>query len=115
MVKEQILSGSIVDENVEFTLSELCRASNRSAEWVIGLVEEGVIEPKCREQSQWRFGSASLRRVRIIQRLENDLGVNLPGAALALELLDEVEYLRKKLRRLNLFGYIPRSLERKLY
>ena len=49
------------------------------------------------EQVHWRFSASCLRRARIAQRLECDLGVNLAGAALALELLDEVERLSAKL------------------
>ena len=45
---------------------------------------------------------AELRRVRRAQRLQRDLGVNTPGIALALELLEEVESLRARLRRFDL-------------
>jgi chaperone modulatory protein CbpM len=34
-------------------------------------------------------------------RLQRDLGINLAGIAVALDLLDEVETLRARLRRLN--------------
>lgn len=43
----------------------------------------------------------SVRRVRCAQRLEQDLGVNIAGAALALELLEELERLRARLHRLE--------------
>ena len=46
------------------------------------------------DQTHWHFPGYCLRRVRIVQRLESDLGLNLAGAALALELLEEVEDLR---------------------
>jgi chaperone modulatory protein CbpM len=39
--------------------------------------------------------------VRIVQRLESDLGLNLAGAALALELLEEVEDLRHRIAALE--------------
>ena len=42
----------------------------------------------------WRFHAVSLRRVRITRNLQEELGVNMPGAALALDLLDELERLR---------------------
>jgi chaperone modulatory protein CbpM len=35
------------------------------------------------------------RRVRTVVRLQRDLGVNLPGAALALELLDRIDELQR--------------------
>lgn len=96
MAKTTILSGIILDEHVEFTLLELSRACGRPAEWLLQLVDEGIIEPIGDDEARWRFEGASLRRVQVVQRLQSDLGVNLPGAALALELLEEVEQLRRK-------------------
>lgn len=97
MKSQTILTGIVVDEDAEFTLIELSQACGRPAEWIIELVEEGVIEPVGTVQADWRFRGACLRRVQIANRLASDLGVNLPGAALALELLDEVERLRRRL------------------
>ena len=71
---------------------------------IVEFVEEGVIEPIGRDPARWRFRAISVRRVRCAQRLEQDLGVNTAGVALALELLDELEQLRARLRRLEDFG-----------
>ena len=68
-------------------------------ERVFELVEEGVIEPLGGDPAHWRFRGVSVRRVRCAQRLERDLRVNVAGAALALDLLDELERLRARLRR----------------
>ena len=40
----------------------------------------------------------SVVRVQKAQRLQRDLGVNLPGTALALELLDRIDALEARLR-----------------
>ena len=48
--------------------------------------------------TEWRFSGAQLRRARIALRLERDLGVNAAGVALALELLEELEQLRRERR-----------------
>ncbi|MAM56690.1 MAG: MerR family transcriptional regulator [Salinicola sp.] len=85
-----------LDETPVLTLGELCRTCTVHAEWVIELVDEGVIVPHGRRREQWRFYGASLHRVRVVQRLQRDLGVNLAGAALALELMDEVARLRRR-------------------
>lgn len=96
---EKTLTGILLDEQTELTLTELCRACSRPAEWVIELVEEGVLEPAGREQSHWRFHATSLQRARAATRLQQDLGINLAGVALALDLLDEIETLRARLCR----------------
>jgi len=97
MSKKTVLSGIIVEESTVFTLGELSRACGKPAEWILALVEEGVIEPECGDSTSWRFHGHCLRRVRIAERLESELGLNLAGAALALELLEEVEMLRNKI------------------
>ena len=96
-----VLSGIIVEENSVFTLSELSRACGKPAEWILTLVEEGVIEPVDGNQRHWQFSGHCLRRVRIVQRLESDLGLNMAGAALALELLEEMGSLRKRIAALE--------------
>lgn len=90
-----------MEEEVELTLAELCQACRMPAEQVFDLVDEGVVEPVGRDPSSWRFRGISVRRVRCVQRLERDLGVNVAGAALALELLEELERLRTRLHRLE--------------
>ncbi len=96
-----LLSGDIVEEEIELSLAELCRACRLPAERVIELAQEGVIEPLGRDQARWRFRGVALRRVCCAGRLERDLGVNLAGAALAIDLLEELERLRARLRRLE--------------
>ena len=96
---ETLLSGDVLGEDVELTLVELCRTCQLPAERVYELVEEGIIDPLGREPAGWRFRWTSVRRVRCALRLERDLGVNLAGAALALDLLEELERLRTRVRR----------------
>lgn len=96
-----LLTGELLEEHVELTLADLCRACELPTERVIELVEEGVIEPLGRDPGEWRFRGVSIRRVRCVQRLERDLGVNVAGAALALDLLEELGRLRVRLRRLE--------------
>ena len=91
----------ILEEQAELTLADLCRACAVHAERIIELVDVGVLEPLGREPARWRFGGASLQRGRMALRLQQDLGIDLAGAALALELLDEIESLRARLRALG--------------
>jgi chaperone modulatory protein CbpM len=101
MTTQTILTGILVEDTTEFTLGELSRACGMPAEWILALVDEGVIEPVGDDQTHWHFRGHCLRRVRIVQRLQSDLGINLAGAALALELLEEVEALRQRVAALE--------------
>ena len=91
----------ILEEQTQLTLADLCRACAVHAERIIELVDVGVLEPLGREPARWRFGGASLQRARRALRLQRDIGIDLAGAALALELLDEIESLRRRLRALG--------------
>ncbi|SOE53249.1 MerR HTH family regulatory protein [Burkholderia sp. OK233] len=93
------MQGQIVDEDVEFTLIELSRVSGASEEELTLLVSEGVFDPKGAGPQEWRFSGASLRRVRTAHRLARDLQINPPGVALALDLLDEIDALRARVKR----------------
>lgn len=95
------LSGEIFEEDTELSFADLCRVCRLPAERVLEFVEEGVVEPVGRDATHWRFQRVSVKRVRRALHLERDLGVNTAGAALALDLLEELEQLRAKLHRLD--------------
>ncbi|RFU45290.1 chaperone modulator CbpM [Paraburkholderia sp. DHOC27] len=93
------LEGQIVNEEVEFTLVELCRVSGASVEEVTLWVAEGAFDPQGTGPHEWRFRGTELRRVRTARHLAQDLEINPPGIALALDLLEEIETLRANQRR----------------
>lgn len=94
-------SVAILEEQTGLTLIELCRACAVRADSIVELVDEGVLAPLGREPHRWRFTGVHLRRATVALRLRRDLGLNLAGAALALQLLDEVDALRERLRVLG--------------
>lgn len=93
-----LLSGTILDEDMEFSLRDLCSMCNIPAEIVHEMVDEGLISPKGPEPKQWRFTIIEIRRVQTTLRLKRDLRINLPGCALVLDLLEELEELRRRSR-----------------
>lgn len=99
---QDILNGVLLDEATELTLDELCDACSSTSEWVIELVEEGVLEPIVYQQTtQWYFSASSLQRAQAAMRLQHDLAINLSGIALALDLLDEIDTLKSRLMQLE--------------
>lgn len=99
--RKTVLQSEIIETRVEMTLSDLCRVCTVSSERVVQLVEEGLIEPVGNEPAEWRFSGHSVRRVVVAERLSRDLRLNPAGAALVLDLLDEVQQLRQRLSRLE--------------
>lgn len=100
-MRKEILTGLLLDEESTLTLGELSRACTVHAEWIIELVDEGILEPAGDDTAHWRFSGPSLCRARSAMRLQRDLGINLAGAALVLDLMEEVETLRSRLQVLD--------------
>jgi chaperone modulatory protein CbpM len=94
-----LLDGCILEEDAVISLAELCSACSVHAEYIIALVDEGILEPECGDTGAWRFAGTSLKRTRMVIHLERDLGVNIAGAALVLDLMEELEGLRAQLRQ----------------
>lgn len=99
MVKQttDILSGNIVENETRLSLRQLCNTCAVRAEYIIELVEEGFIEPCGVEKSHWCFSAVTIKRVQKAKRLQRDLGINLAGVALVIDLIDEIEHLRARL------------------
>jgi chaperone modulatory protein CbpM len=94
----QPLSGAIFEESNLLTVEELSRICAVDERHIVELVDEGVISVVEVGTVQWRFSGTALRRTRLALRLERDLELNLAGVALALDLMEEVERLRRELR-----------------
>ena len=93
-----VLQGVVVEEEVSLTLLELCRASHAGVDQIQLWVVEGVLEPEGSSPADWRFSGVALQRARRALRLTYDLEVNPAGVALALDLLDEIAALERRLR-----------------
>jgi chaperone modulatory protein CbpM len=95
---EKTLSGELFDETTEITVVELCRVCSVEARLVDELIEEGILEPAGRKSGTAVLPYSSVRRTRTVIRMQRDLGVNVPGAALALELIEQIHRLQAKMR-----------------
>ena len=92
------ISAMLLDDSVELSLQEICTACRVSEELVVDIVAEGIVEPLGVDRAQWKFSGFAVARIQRVVRLQREFDVNLPGAALALELLEEVERLRRARR-----------------
>lgn len=79
---------------------ELAHACGAGIDWVVQLVEVGIIESRepGEQPEQWRFHSSDLQCALDVRRLERDFGVGLDAAALILDLEHEVRRLKAVLR-----------------
>jgi len=97
----KLISGVIIDETQPLTLEEFCYAIHTEPKIIIQMVEYQLIEPIGESPDEWRFDSLSLKRARIAASFHRDLEVNMPGVALALELLDQIETLQHQINILE--------------
>lgn len=89
-------TGYILDENLVFSLHQICRYCDLESEQVVELVAEGIVDPAGDRPVNWRFNGYMLKRVQIATRLQRDLEINLPGVAVIIDLLNELEELRQR-------------------
>lgn len=91
----------VLEEGTALSLSDLAYCGRVSTEWVITRVEAGVLQPaRGQAAAEWRFASATLTRVRRIRQLELTYDADPQLAALAADLIEEVQQLRRRLRQL---------------
>src|ERR1700684_2129448 len=96
--EDQALLGAIFEESAVLTLKDWSRMCAVDERHIVEFVEEGVLNVVEFNATEWRFTGAALRRARLALRLERDLELNLAGVALALELMEELERLRRELK-----------------
>lgn len=89
------LSGTLLDERTSFSLHEFSQACGVRVDLVVEMVREGVLEPHGAAPAEWRFPGTALTRAQKALRLTRDLHVNWPGVVLALDLLQELDRLRR--------------------
>ena len=96
----------IMDERT-LSLVELVACTRIESAGIVAMVDAGVLDPVVRSSSAqgdidaWQFHARDARRLRTAQRLVDDLGVNLAGVAVILDLLDERTALLTRLAALE--------------
>jgi chaperone modulatory protein CbpM len=89
-------------EDVRLTLEELSTSCQVSPQWVAERVSAGVLRCETApESAQWVFSGEDLQRARRLFQLKRDFDANPELAGLVADLFDELERLRKRLRRLG--------------
>ena len=101
---ETDIEGTLLDEALIVSFTELTRLCGANGRAVKLMVTEGLLRPQGHRPDDWRFSGDEIRRARRAVRLQRDLELNLAGTALALDLLDELDHLRARLQALELLA-----------
>jgi chaperone modulatory protein CbpM len=97
MMARRVVTGVLLDEQVYYSLKDVCHVCGCQTEWVVALVEQGVLHPSGGSSQVWQFPGSSLHKAMKARRLQQDLNLNLSGVALVIDLLEEIESLRARL------------------
>lgn len=84
----------VLGNATRYSLREVCERCGMRAEQVIEFVDFGIAEPEGETFRDWYFNAPQLFRMNRALRLQRDLEINLPGVALALDLLEEIDRLQ---------------------
>ena len=81
--------------------ADFCRLCRLDLEAVIALADLGLVSPRGFSPQEWQLPAAAVPRLAMAGRLMRDLGINLSGAVLAVELLEIQRDLERRILRLE--------------
>jgi len=88
-------------EREQVTLDTLAACAGLHPALVAGFVECGLLEPEERTGAHMLFNVTCIARLRTILRLRRDLGANVAGIGVILDLLDRLAALERENSRLR--------------
>jgi MerR family transcriptional regulator/heat shock protein HspR len=86
-------------ESQYLTLEMLAARADMHPALVERYVECGLIEPSAREGELEFFEAAAVPRLKMIGRLREQLGINVAGIAVILDLLERITALQNEMQR----------------
>ena len=97
----QVFEARVLGEADWIAASEICQLCRLDLDAVLELAALGVMSSRERAPGEWQVPATALPRLRVVGRLMRDLGVNVSGAALAVQLLEARRELEVRLRHLE--------------
>ena len=94
---DRILEATPLDESSWIAFVDLCACVRVDRHWVASLVDAGVLEPRGAAPEAWSFPASDVVRVRALMRLVRDLDVNLEGAAVIFDLIEQRRRLERRI------------------
>ena len=89
--------------DIKLSFSEMLNVCAGERQWLLELIDEGIISVEGQPE-QAVFSGFQMARVRRAHRLSHDFEASVPALSLIMQLLDEVEELRKQTRSISLLS-----------
>jgi chaperone modulatory protein CbpM len=90
-----------LDADAPYAFEEVCEVFVVEKHLVLEMVEFGILTPEGEDVTTWRFSAAAILRLQRARRLQRDLEINLAGVAVALDLIDELDRTRERVKTLE--------------
>lgn len=97
MNKEHYVVGVLVEESKTYSFVELCHQYPIPKDMLVELIEQGLLSKTPEHIEDLLLNQTEVRRIQAAFRLHQDLGINMAGVTLAMELLDEMEKMQQEL------------------
>ena len=101
LTRSEPLEAHILGDGDWIAAVEICQLCRLDLDAVLELAELGIVSGRECGAGEWQLPATALPRLRVAGRLMRDLGVNVSGAALALELLEAQRELERRIRSLE--------------
>lgn len=98
MSEEDLRTATDIDSDEPLTPERVAEAVGARVTLVVRLARLGVLETFSGAQGETLLPQRAVLRLRRMQRLRRDLGVNFAGACVILDLVEELEVLRRDRR-----------------
>ncbi|MDO3665795.1 chaperone modulator CbpM [Acinetobacter higginsii] len=90
----------IIDEQLALDLEHFAEVCGQSTDWVLKLIDYDILQISVEPQS-YQFIGEDVSRARRAYRLQRDFDASLSAVAVMLDLIDEVQQLRKQLKHFH--------------
>ncbi len=97
MDDKTITTGILMDEGTKISFVDICQKCNISEQILLEMIEHGLLHHEVHYSKKIHVDPKTFLRIQSASRLHQDLGINIPGVVLALELLDELEKITSEL------------------
>ncbi|CAM2799695.1 putative chaperone-modulator protein CbpM [Legionella steigerwaltii] len=101
MKQDNTIIGVLIEETTTISFNEVCQKYRIPKELLLEMVEYGLFSIKTTQTEHLKLNQKDLRKIESAFRLHQDLGINLPGVALALDLLEKIDQLNEELNILR--------------
>ena len=101
MTQDELITSELLDgfqlDDFNLSLEEFAKACHVQTNWVTERVEAGILHTLSHQSFTVAFSSTDLIRAKRLINTERDFDANQELAALVVDLIEEVNYLKSKL------------------